>query len=213
MKLSKRLAILAVPALLALGVPAQAQTPFKIGYTSPEILLANMPEAKQVEQQLGTHAKKLQEQGNVKVNYYQTKVGEYQANKQKGMTPEADEAATRELQKLEEEIRAFQEEGRGGLQNKQQELLAPLLDRIRKAIEEEAQAGGYTYILNVGGGQGASNILYGPPTDDITEKVLKRMGITLPAEGAAANAPAPAASAPKPAPAGGAKPATGGKKN
>ena len=219
----KSLLILPFVALLAL--PVQAQAPLKIAYTSPELILAAMPEARQVEQQLTTHQQKLQEQGNVKVNYYQTKVGEYQSNKQKGMTPEADQAAVAELQKLEGEIRQFQEEGRASIARKQEELLGPLLERIQKAIEEEAKAGGYTYVFNIGGGQSGNNILYGPPTDNITEAVMKRLGIdvealknqsaqtaTPPAGGSGAapaggNRPAPAPAGNRPAPAGGARPA------
>lgn len=54
----------------------------------------------------------------------------------------------------------------------QQELIAPTLDKLQKAIDEISKTEGYTYVLNQSTSTGVSTILFGPESDNITEKYL-----------------------------------------
>jgi outer membrane protein len=80
--------------LLALVATASMAQNLKLGYTNIEFILANMPEARQVQQELQTYERKLQEQYNVKLSYAQSKQEEYSQKKQQGkLTPDQERRA------------------------------------------------------------------------------------------------------------------------
>jgi outer membrane protein len=188
--------VLAAFALLALATPAAAQ---KIGYCNFQLLVSRHPDANVAQQQLSTHEKQLQERLRVKQEYAQAKLQEYQELAQaKRMTPEEENTKRRELEKLDEELQAASADARTSMQRKQEELLQPIVDKVKGAVEAQAKDEGYTYILN--DGPKGTTVLMGPAADDVTERVAKRLNITL-----ADPAPAPKPStggAPAPKPAG-----------
>lgn len=171
---------LCLAALLLVGFSASAQ--LKIGYTNLELILAVMPETKVANQELQTFEKKLSEKLEVKTSYFYSKQEDYQAKAQRNQfaTPQDRQAAEDELRKLQQEIRDAAAEADQQVQAKRQQLYAPILEKLQAAIEEVAKANGYTYILNIGSSGGASNILFGPEEDNITEKLLDHLGIELP---------------------------------
>lgn len=159
--------------------PAQPpQKPLRIGYTNLELVLSYLPEAQQVEQQLRTYEKKVIEQLNIKQSYLQTKVEEYTELKQQGkLTAAQEEERRKEILKLDEEIKRFQEESEQNYMKKKAELLQPIIDKLQKAIDELAAAEGYDYIFNNSNATGVAFILHGPKGDDVTEKLLKKLGV------------------------------------
>ena len=59
------------------------------------------------------------------------------------------------------------------LQGREQELLKPIIYRAKKAIEDVAKEGGYTYILDAG----TAAVLYSQDSDDIMPQVKKKLGL------------------------------------
>jgi outer membrane protein len=181
---------------LAGSVGTAAAQGQKTGYTNMRLLFAAMPEAAGIQQTLQTHERKLQENMNVKRSYAQGKLEEYQQlMADKKLSPEERAAKEKELEQLQAELQKYQEEMQGSFQKKQEELTAPVIEKIKKNIDELAATEGYAYILD------QQVVLHGPAGDDISERVLKRMGVQMP-KPAPAGAPKPAATpAPaKPAP-------------
>ena len=155
----------------------------KIGYTNIELVLAYMPEAKVMEQSLATYQQKLGEQLQVKQKYAQSKLEEYQEKATSGKyTPEQLKPLEDELMKLEREIQEFVKESEYKVLTKRQELLEPILEKLQNAIDTIAEEGGYTYVLNQTTSGGVSTILYGPEEDNLTEKLMSKLGIKLPEE-------------------------------
>ncbi|MCS7189695.1 MAG: OmpH family outer membrane protein, partial [Bacteroidia bacterium] len=118
--------------------PAQPSSkPLRIGYTNIELVLSYLPEAQQVEQQLRTYERKILEQLNIKQSYLQTKVEEYTELKQQGkLTPAQEEEKRKEILRLDEEIKRFQEESEQNYLKKKAELLQPIIEKLQKAIDE-----------------------------------------------------------------------------
>lgn len=155
----------------------------KIGYTNIELVLAYMPEARQMEKTLQTYQKKLAEQIQTKEKYAMDKLQDYQTKIEKNqLSPDAKAAAEKELQKLDQEIQQFAQESEYNLMAKREELLQPIVEKLQKAIDETAEAKGFTYILNQTTSAGVSTILYGPDENDITEDLMKKLGIKIPKE-------------------------------
>ena len=76
---------------------------------------------------------------------YQQSVQEYQAN-ESTYTDLVKQDKIAEITGLEQRIQAFQQNAQQSLQAKEQELLEPILKKARKAIEDVATEGDYTYM-------------------------------------------------------------------
>ncbi|MEQ6119500.1 OmpH family outer membrane protein [Reichenbachiella sp. MALMAid0571] len=162
-----------------LAFTAQAQE-FKIGYTNVEYILSLMPELKGIEAEYKAFETQLQNQIQAKGQEFQTKGQEYQANAAT-MTElvRADKEA--ELQGLKQRLDAFQQEAQKSAQKKQQELFAPLFDKIGKAIKDVQSENGYAMILSTGT-QGLDVVLAADEKYDVNNLIFKKLGITPPAD-------------------------------
>ncbi len=167
--------------LFSLLVPAMSfSQQVKIGYTNIEIILYQMPKAQQVEKTLATFQKKLEEQLRVKQEYAQAKLQEFLDAQEAGSLTDADkEVRMTELNKLDGEIMDFAKDSEDKLLMKREELLVPVLEELQEAIDAAASENGYTYILNQTTSAGVSTILFGPEENDITEIVMKKLGIPI----------------------------------
>jgi outer membrane protein len=166
---------------LAAAVTANAQDGgLKIGYTNAEYILSNMPEAKQIESDLKVHEQQLSSQLEAKSKDFQAKYQEYQQNAQ-NMIPEVRADKEQELQNLQNSIQKFQQDAQMSLQRKSGELLEPVFEKIQNAIDAVAKANGYTHVFNSGQPEAGLNILlYARDEDNISDLVLKQLGITPP---------------------------------
>jgi len=169
---------------------AQAQAPLKIGFTSVEYVLSQMPESKQIESDLKAYGTQLEAQIKSKQTEYQTKLEAYQKG-QSTMTPVIKADKEKELTTLGQSIQEFGQSAQQSMQQKQQTLLRPVLDKIQKTIDAVADENGYTYVLNSDSGSNPV-LLHGPKDGDVSDVILKKMGITP-----TANAPAPSTQAPR----------------
>ena len=199
MNLVKIFRLTLAAALLTAGTlaatSAQAQAPLKIGYTDVQYVLAQMPESKQIESELKTYNTQLEAQLKSKYADYQAKGEAYQKGSAT-MTDVVKADKEKELQGLQQSIQEFQQSAQQSLQQKQQVLLKPALDKLQKNIDLVATENGFTYVFNSDGG-GSPLLLHAPKEGDISDLVLKKMGIT---PGAAALIKSGPAAAPAPAP-------------
>ena len=79
-----------------------------------------------------------------------------------------------EINDLKERMDAFEVTATQDLQNMEVELSAPIIERARKAVQEVAKEGKYTYIFNSAEGL----LLFSEGGEDIMDKVKAKLGIT-----------------------------------
>ena len=188
-----RLALAAAALTFTTTTATLAQAPLKIGYTSVDYVLSQMPESKRIESDLKAYSSQLEAQLKSKISDYQTKAEAYSKGAAT-MTDVVRADKEKELTGLQGSIQEFQRSADNSLQQKQQTLLKPALDKLQKTIDEVATEGGYTYVLN---SDGASPVLlHGPKEGDISDLILKKMGVTPGATPAPAPSAAPKASTP-----------------
>ncbi|QNL22138.1 OmpH family outer membrane protein [Hyphobacterium sp. CCMP332] len=149
----------------------------KIGYASPNYILASMPQSKQIESQLDTYGKQLENQLDNKIKEFEGKYQAYEAGKST-MTELIRADKEQELQMMNKSIQDFQKKAQDDLQKKENELLAPLVDKVNNAINQVAAEKGYTYIFSSDAALGASFILHAPEGDDVSDLVLAKLGVT-----------------------------------
>jgi len=162
--------------LIASFTVAQAQTQ-KIGYADTEYILSQMPEMKQLENDLKTHGTQLENQLKAKYQEYQTKLTAY--NNMPATTPDPiKKDKETELGQLQENIQKFQQDAQASIQKKQTDLMEPIYAKVHKATEDANKENGYIFIINSQLGAGADVLLYVDENYDISKLVLKKMGVT-----------------------------------
>ena len=84
-----------------------------------------------------------------------------------------------ELVDLEKRFQQFQTDAQTSLQKKQGELMQPLFIKVGETINTVANEEGYDYVLssNIGG---VDVVLFAKDEHDVSDKVLKKLGVTPP---------------------------------
>ncbi len=149
-----------------------SQTNAKLGYIDSNELLEMMPGKDSIQNALQTYSKSLETQLQTMYGEYQTKVQDYQTNRNT-MSDIIRQTKEKELADLETRIQTFQEQADADLQKKQVDLLQPLLDKAKNAIEAVARENGYTYIFDVGTGA----FLFYEKGDNILPLVKAKLGL------------------------------------
>ncbi len=159
-------------------IASQAQDTQKMGYADTEYILSQLPDAKKVESDLQAHGAQLEATLKAKAQDYEKKLADYQANYTKWIDAVVRDKQA-ELQSLQQAFTKFQQDAEASFTKKQQDLMTPLYDKIGTAIADVAKENGYSFIitLNAAGGAG-SVLLYKDPQFDISNLVLKKLGVT-----------------------------------
>lgn len=150
----------------------------KIGHADWQLIFNAMPEYKTIQKELESFGSQLKTQLESKAKTLEAKIGEFRSLP--AGTPEAilrDKES--ELTYLQNALQQFEAEAQRTIQEKQNALLKPVLERIGKAIEEVALSEGYSYILNPNVMDGSDILLFAQEKYDISEKVLEKLGVAL----------------------------------
>ncbi|QJB34143.1 OmpH family outer membrane protein [Chitinophaga oryzae] len=167
----KKFVIIAFVAVTGLfSVNAMAQS--KVAHINAQALVGSMPEAKKAETDLQTYAQSLEAEGKTMVDEYTKKVKEFD-EKAASMTDNMKEIKGREIQDAQKRIQDYRERAESQVQQKQQELLKPIYDKARKAIEDVAKEKGYGYVID----SSAGLLLVSPSADDLLPAVKAKLGI------------------------------------
>lgn len=152
----------------------------KIAYMDLEAAIAMMPETKTAEQTLQTFQQKLGQGLQATDQYLRSLISEYQELAAVEGTTEADlKPKEDKIRDLQAELQKKQSESQQQFANKQAEVMAPILEKLEKAMKDYANANGYTYVLNTSS-NGTSIILHGVDSDNITKVVLEKLGVKIP---------------------------------
>lgn len=158
-------------ALLALPVAIFAQD--KLGHINSQEIISQMPERAKIEATIDTLQGQWENELTRMKEEYSGKIKEYQ-DKQATMSESIRQARISELSEMEQRIGTFQQQAYQDLQKKQQELIAPIIDKVKKAIDQVGTENGYTYIFDMG----SQVILYkSPKSNDITPLVKKKLAL------------------------------------
>jgi outer membrane protein len=148
----------------------------KVGYADVDYIFSQMPEQKQIDSELKSLQTQLKNQIDTKYSEFQKKVADYQANLNT-MIDAVRVNTERELQQMQQNIEKLQQDAQTNVQTKQTQLMEPVFKKVGKAIEDVAKENGYTFILSQQIG-GLDVILYGDEKMDVSDLVLKKLGVT-----------------------------------
>lgn len=89
----------------------------------------------------------------------------------KTMPPSVLALSRKKVEDLYEQARQFEQQATTELQEYEVTIMEPVINKIKKAIEEVAKDKGYTYVIN------DQVLLVSPPSDDLTNLVRKKLGL------------------------------------
>lgn len=169
-KLAKLFAVVAL--LISCSFATQAQNAPKVGYIDFNALLAAMPGIDSVKIKLQKYQQTLSDQMDAMKAEFENKYLDYQ-NTSSGLSDLIKQTKEKELSDLQGRIDAFQQKANSDLQAKQQELVAPFIEKAKGAVQEVAKENKYTYVLNAI----EDVVLYKEATDDLMPLAKKKLGI------------------------------------
>jgi outer membrane protein len=169
----KKLQVLAVAVvLLVAGSRANAQT--KIGYIDAETILYLMPEVAKIDSVIQIY------QRDTVGKEYMSLLQTYQykdsifRDSVKPAPPAVKEQIGKELGQLTQTLQNWQQIAQEAVQNKQSQLLAPVMKRIQDAINAVAKEKGYTYVVS------RESMIVAPDADNLLQAVAKKLNVTVP---------------------------------
>ncbi len=157
--------------IIALAMPVLVMAQ-KLGHVNTSEVFAQMPEMAQIKLKMDTVQLQYENQLTLMQEEFQKKAQDYQAQAQT-MTDAIRQIREQELQEMQQRIQLFYQTAEQDIQKKQQELLAPVHERMAKAIQSVGDKEGYTYIFD------SAAMVYISPTTaiDATPSIKKELGI------------------------------------
>lgn len=143
----------------------------KVAHINSQALISEMPEVKEAQAQLEKLQKTYQTEIEASMKEYQTKLQTYSADAQ-NQTEVTNQARQKELAGMEQNIQQYQQTAAQDIQKKQADLLKPLIDKARAAIQKVAKAQGFDYVIDAT--EGGSLIL--ASGKDLLEEVKIELG-------------------------------------
>ncbi|HEY0042468.1 MAG TPA: OmpH family outer membrane protein [Flavisolibacter sp.] len=173
----------AIVVVAASNVNAQGQ---KSGYISVEQMVSLMPELGKIDTLLQKfQSDSLNTEFQALIQDYQYRDSMLTKTDTTKMPASVKAEHRRQMEGAAYQIQNWQQISQNVMQSKQQELLAPIYQRIYTAINQVAKDNGYTYVYK------EEALIVAPPADNLLPLVARKLNIKLPTQdnGAAGNRP------------------------
>lgn len=159
---------LLIAIFIALPMSAFAQ---KFAVINTQQLMESMPEIKNVNEQMEAASKKYEDEFSKLQEEFQKKYEEFQALD--ANTPQTiKDRRMQEMQELDAKVQQFRQTATQDLQRQQQQLMAPIQEKVIKAIQAVGAEGNYTFVF-----ENMMPLYTGTDVTDITDTVKGRLGI------------------------------------
>lgn len=159
--------------VFVLNTQANAQ---KIGYVQVDSVASMMPEYKAATAKLQELQKVIQKDLQGKEQQLQARYAELQQQAQ-GMTEVQRQQAQQEIQEKSLAFQEAQTKAESDFTKRQNDLLFPIYEKIREAIKAVGKENNFVLILNELDGTNTAYILYSAEGTDVTDLVVKKMGL------------------------------------
>ena len=165
----KKMKSLFVAIMLFIGATSFVNAQSKIAHIDTQALAEAMPEMKAAQSQL----EKLQRTYDTEIKTlskeFETKLKQYEVEAE-SKTAEVNAKRAEEVQGMQANINAYRQGAMEDLQKKQEDLIAPILEKARTAIQKVGRSQGYQYVLD------SSSLLLAEGKDLLVD-VKKELGI------------------------------------
>lgn len=123
----------------------QAQA--KIGHVDVSELMAKMPAMIEAQKQLEKLSGTYSTEYKTMVDEYQGKLKKYQQEAET-VTPAVNDTRSKEVQDMQKRIQDYQDNAQKELQQKEADIVKPIMERVKASIQKIGKAKGFQYVLN-----------------------------------------------------------------
>jgi len=143
----KAIKLLLVVATIFIGTSAIAQE-LKFGHVNIQKLVAELPDKIAADKKLQDEANKLEQNNKVMIDELEAKYKDYM--EKKDSLPELIRATKeKEINEINERIQSFKMLAQQNLQQQEQQLLQPIIEKVQKAIDAVGKENGFIYIFDI----------------------------------------------------------------
>ncbi len=143
----KQFKTLLFASLLFVGATSFSTAQTKIAHINTTQLVEAMPDMKTAQAEIERLTKTYEAEIKTMATELQNKIKLYQAE-QDTKTEEVNIARAQEVQTMEQSIRQYQGQAQQDLQKKEADLLKPIFEKAKAAIDKVAKAQGFQYVLD-----------------------------------------------------------------
>lgn len=164
----KQIKTLLIAAVLILGASNTMNAQAKVAHVDVSEIMAKMPAMLDAQNQLQKLSGTYDAEYKKMVDEYQTKIKKYEAESTTA-TEAVNTERAKEVQDMQKRIVDYRDNAQKELQQKDSDIMKPIMEKVKASIQKVGKAKGYQYVLD-----GSSLILADGP--NITADVKKDLG-------------------------------------
>jgi len=162
-----------VAIILFIGSAAFAQQPMKFGHVNSGEILEAMPELKQIQTQMEAEFNEKESQLTVMQEDLQAKQQAYQ-QEASSLTPAERSVKEQEIMEFNQKVQNYYMLSQEQMKAKQNELQAPIIQKLKTAIQEVGDEEGFLYIFEM---SNRGPVYNSEKSIDVGPKVKAKLGI------------------------------------
>lgn len=161
--------------ILITSFPLLAAAQLKVGVMNPERVMDALPETAQVQRDLEQFVQQRQQEFTREYSEWIEAITDYEERVDDGtLTGQQREQEEQRLLEKEEELENLENRIQMQIQNRQNELISPIMGRVENAMETVAREMDLDYVLNRQTSQGDLVVYYASERGvDITDRVIE----------------------------------------
>ena len=164
----KQIKTLLIAAILLFGANQTINAQAKTAHVDVSEIMAKMPAMLEAQKQLEKLSGTYDADYKKMVEEYQTKLKKYEAESAT-VTEAINQERSKEVQEMQKRITDFRDNAQKELQQKESDIVKPLMEKVRASIQKVGKAKGFQYVLD-----GSSLLLADGP--NLTMDVKKDLG-------------------------------------
>lgn len=158
--------------LLLIFAPLAMVAQDKIAYLNAQEIFALMPEMTETRTKLADKEATIQKQAQAIYDEYMAKAKEFSETPTEQLTEAILMDRDKVLTQLQERYQSFVQTSQATFEKERDAMVAPIQEKLMKAIESVGQENGYSYILDR-----AAMLYVSPTATDASAKVKAKLGI------------------------------------
>ncbi|MNX48648.1 periplasmic chaperone [compost metagenome] len=164
----KQIKTLLIAAILILGASNTMNAQAKVAHVDVSEIMSKMPAMLDAQNQLQKLSATYDAEYKKMIDEYQTKIKKYEAEAAT-VTEAINGERSKEVQDMQGRITSYRDNAQKELQQKDSDIVKPIMEKVKASIQKVGKAKGYQYVLD-----GSTLILADGP--NITADVKKDLG-------------------------------------
>ncbi|MCF0211150.1 MAG: OmpH family outer membrane protein [Bacteroidales bacterium] len=173
MKRTIKLLALAVVLVFSLNT-AMAQRALKIGHFNSSLVIPKLPDYEKAQNEFKSYGEQLQNELEAMAKEVERLQSDYETKKDQ-LSDLLKQNKEKEIQDAYTRYQTFRQNSQMELEQKNQDLMKSIYDKVKAAVTEVAKNNKYDYILE--SNPNAGMLWYTTDSDDVTSLIEKQLGI------------------------------------